>query len=154
MLTGGFAQQWLHDGRLIGDRNEAWNVAIPWLDEQLQRAPLPVFLCPGLLEDLALQQRADKELVQYCLFPLTGVYPLHADFTAPLPTTPNVAFTALQRRLVTQRGGVWLIVRAGPDTTGSIVTSLQHSLRQQGAVANVVQQLRFGGVAVVQLGVD
>ncbi len=154
VVSGGIAAQWYRDGRFIGDRTEDWKAAIPWLDQQLQETPLPVFLCADLLEDLALQQRAGEQLVQYCLFPLNGIYPLQAAYVAPLPTTRNVTFSALQRQLVAQRHGAWLVVRAGPQTTSSIVTSLQQSLRQQGAVANVARQQRFGGVAVIQLSID
>ena len=154
LLTSGMLEQWARDGRIIGDRAETWNVAVPWLNDQLQQRQWPVFLCPGLLEDLALQRRADRSLEEYCLFPVTGIYRLHAVHLTPLPTSPNVTLTATQCRLVAQQRGAWLVLRAGPLTTTDIVRALQHSLRQQGIVARVTRQKRFGGIAVMSLRVE
>jgi hypothetical protein len=151
IVTGGMIQQFRRDGRLIGDRNEAWDRVTPWIYQRLQVTPHPVFLCAGLLEDTALQHQTDSRFVDYCLFPLSGIYRLQAARLEPLPTTPSLALTSSQRHLVAREGGLWLIVRAGPHTTQRIVAALLEDLSRGGATLHVGEQRRFGIVAVVHL---
>lgn len=151
LFTNGIAWRIWHDGRVIPDRNEAWDRATAWLQTELQRTPDPLFMCAGLMEDRALEQDADEELVEYCLFPLLGIYRVRAPHLEPLPTTAGVGLTPLQQRLVRRHQGMWLIVRARPSTTRRIVSSLREQLRRQGLSVFVRQKRHFGGLMVLRL---
>ena len=119
--------------------------------------PGPVFLCAGLIEDAALETTelsgpTDPQLVEYCLFPLSGIYRLQAADLEPLPTTTRVTLTPRQRQLVQRDGCLWLILRAGPKTTTRIADSLLQDLRQARLTYSVLQQQSFGTLSVLRIG--
>ncbi len=151
VVASGMVPQWSYDGRVIGDRNEAWDAAVPWLQSQVQREPMPVFLCAGLLEDLALQRQAEPPLQQYCLFPFAGIYRLQADYLTPLPTTTRVAFTAQQSQEIARQAGAWLVVRNRPQSVAKMVAALRQSLQRRDLTTIVALEKRFGNVTIVQL---
>ena len=142
--------RWTRDWR----SSRGMGAAAMWLNDQLQHSPQPVFLCAGLLEDLALTPRADQQLVDYCLFPVSGIHRLQADHLEPLPTTTTVTLTPSQQQLVERSRGMWLIVRAGPKTTSGIATRLCWNLQREMPGAMILQRHRFGTVTVLQLGVE
>lgn len=145
-------RQICRDGRVIGDRNEAWDRATAWLQTQLQQTPGPLFMCAGLMEDRALGEDADAELVEYCLFPLSGIYRVRAPHLEPLPTTAGVGLTPSQQRLARRHQGMWLIIRASPRTARAIVSSLQQQLHRERMPLLVQQERHFGGLVVLRLG--
>ncbi len=151
VLTSGIIDQLRYDGRVIGDRREAWDEATQWLDQQLRYAPGPVFLCAGLLEDRELGPGDNPQLVEYCLFPLSGIHRLHGAHIEPLPTTATVALTPTQRELVEHERGMWLVVRGGSGTTERIATALCRDLARGGRIATVVKRRHFGMVAVLRI---
>jgi mannosyltransferase len=146
VATSGMVEQWRYDGRWIGDRREAWHELVRWLNDRWPADRLPVFVCPGLLEDAALAEDASPELQQYCLFPVQGIYQLHAGPLIPLPTLPDVAVAPETRRLVDEHGGAWVIIRARQHTA-ELVT---HALSAQLAV-RAVDTWEFGTLTVVRL---
>ncbi|MFW6169623.1 MAG: glycosyltransferase family 39 protein [Planctomycetota bacterium] len=152
LFINGIVRQICRDGRVIGDRNEAWDRATAWLQTQLQHTPAPLFMCAGLMEDRALGEDADAELVEYCLFPLSGIYRVRASHLEPLPTTEGVGLTPSQQRLVRRHQGMWLIIRAAPRTTRGIVSSLHEQLHREGMRLLVQQKRHFGGLVVLRLG--
>ena len=109
--ASGVVPQIAKDGRATGDRNELWGEAVSWLNDRLSENPQPVFLCPGLLEDLALSDQHAPELIEYCLFPVTGIHRLETPHLEPLPSAANVILSPSQLNIVEQHGGCWLIVR-------------------------------------------
>ncbi|MFO7902810.1 MAG: glycosyltransferase family 39 protein [Planctomycetota bacterium] len=152
LFTNGIVQQIWRDGRVIADRNEAWDRATAWVQAELQRTRAPLFLCAGLMEDRALGKDADSELIEYCLFPLSGIYRVRASHLEPLPTMEGVGLTPSQQRLVRRHQGMWLIVRATPSTTRGIVSSLREQFRREGTPLLVQQERHFGGLTVLRLG--
>ncbi len=154
LIANGIVPQMRHDGRVIGDRNEAWDEATRWLDLQLRHAPQPVFLCAGLLEDRELAHSNDRQLAQYCLFPLSGIHQIHAAHLEPLPTTAAIALTTEQQQRIARAQGLWLVVRAGPVTTERIAAALCRDLARVGSTAAVGEQRRFGMVAVLRIDVN
>lgn len=151
VYASGIVPQLDYDGRVIGDRNEAWDRATNWLQEELQQTQKPVFLCAGLVEDRALEERADDKLAEYCLFPFSGIYRLPASHLEPLPTTERVTLTPGQRELVRRYGGLWLVIRASPGTTKRIVSAVTQDLRSAGLSLHVVETHHFGSLTVIRL---
>lgn len=92
---------------------EVWREAIAQFNEQLPQQPYPVLLVSNLIEDQALRQADDERLTDYCLFPLTSLYPVAAPQRdlLPLPSRGAGLLTAEQRDWLRSRGGAWLIVR-------------------------------------------
>ncbi|MHB8969067.1 MAG: glycosyltransferase family 39 protein [Pirellulaceae bacterium] len=144
--TSGMIEQWRYDGRWIGDRNESWNELVAWLNQRWLADPLPVFLCSGLLEDTALQDGADPALRDYCLFPVRGIYALVASPIEPLPTQRHIRLATHARQLAQDKGGAWVVIRAGETTTDLLVRSLADQL-----AAEPVEHTRFGNLVVIRL---
>jgi hypothetical protein len=114
-VSGEAARTWQ-----IGPRQEYWPALLTFLDASDPQGKLPVFLCPGLIEDRSLL--ADPvprpvdgiPLEEFCLFPLSGPYRLANQPPAlvPLASSP-VHWPPRAQRLTRQAGGSWLIVRGG-----------------------------------------
>jgi hypothetical protein len=115
-VSGEAARTWQ-----IGPRQEYWPALLTFLDASDPEGKLPVFLCPGLIEDRSLL--ADTvppvdgiPLDEFCLFPLSGPYRLANQPPAlvPLASSP-VRWPPRAQRLTRQAGGSWLIVRGGHE---------------------------------------
>ncbi len=124
LVTGGMIEQFWWDGRWVGDRVEPWDELVDQLNAAWAADPVPVLLCAGLVEDAALQASEDAALRAYCLFPLRALYACHAAPVEPLPTSRHVQLSPRIRRLVSERGGAWLVVRARPATAGAIAAAI------------------------------
>jgi hypothetical protein len=154
VATSGMVEQYQHDGRLIGDRNEQWDTATHWLNNRLREESAPVLLCAGLLEDAELTDHADPDVVEYCLFALTGIYRVDAEHLVPLPTATPVTLSSVQREMLKRHGAAWLVIRAGPRTTQRITESLVRELNREGGAYNWLEQRRFGNVAILRIGTE
>ncbi len=108
----------------MGDRNEDWPAAVAWLNGKLPHDACPVFLCPGLIEDLALLESDDTDLTEYCLFPLQGIYRLPGKNLVPLPTTRRLQVTDKVHPMLRQADSVGVLVRARPATVDIIQAKL------------------------------
>jgi len=142
----GMVQQWKSDGRWIGDRREPWSALVDWLNSRWPGARLPVLLCPGLLEDAALSDRADADLKDYCLFPVQGLYPLHAQPLVPLRTSRDVRVSDDLRRVVERQGGAWVVIRARRTTADAVIAALARQLD-----AAPIESRQFDTLRVVRL---
>lgn len=152
VATSGMVPQFRFDGRFIGDRNEAWDEAVAWLDQQLQGTRTPLFLCAGLLEDEELSAVGPSdELVEYCLFPVRGVYRLDSGRSAPLPTSSRAEFSDRQCESIARQHGCWLLIRATEKTTRSIVQALSEDLRRRGMTVETPLRQHFGTLTVVRM---
>jgi mannosyltransferase len=145
--NSGIVEQLRYDGRVIGDRNEDWRGAVNWLNEQLPQQPYPVLVASGLIEADALRGAHHELLEDYCVFPVTSLYPIAAERAdlIPLPFHDSMRLEPAVRQFVIQRGGAWLVVR------GSVKGS---EFRVQGSERNresVVQRRSFGNVQVMLL---
>jgi hypothetical protein len=100
---------------------EDWRGTVAWLNEQLPQRKFPVFLVGDLAEDRGLRLPHDQRFEDYCLFPVTSLYPVQAPRSdlAPLPSHGAGLLTTAQRDLVRDRGGAWLIVRAPKENLES-----------------------------------
>ena len=154
ILSSGIVPQLYRDGRVIGDRNEAWDRAASWIEEQVRRGASPVFVCAGLLEDRALRGQNNAALIEYCLFPLSGIYRLRTPHLEPLPTTPRVTLSTSQKELVRRCGSMWLLVRAGPRMTRGVTRALCRDLHSAGLPVIVLRRREFGSLTVLKLGLE
>lgn len=146
LAGSGMLAQWTTDGRWIGDRDEPWNVLVSWLNQRWPADPLPVLLCPGLLEDAAVVPGTDAELEQYCLFPLRGLYQLQATPLVPLPTRCTVCLTPELRQHLDASGGAWVVIRASDRTAQPILETLACQL-----AARPCESQRLGTLRIARL---
>jgi hypothetical protein len=89
-------------------RNDDWRGGIAYLATQYRSRPYPVVFWSGLVECTKVHESRDPALRDYCLFPLTSLYPLAIDRRDLLPfgnSPPNL------EPAVRLRGGVWLVER-------------------------------------------
>lgn len=146
VAAGGMVPQWLHDGRLLGARQEDWRAAVAWLTERAEAAPLPILLAAGLLEDRQLPEADSPALSNYCAFPLRGLYRVDGPAIEPIATVIPSRLNARQRQLARQHGGVWVVVRLpairADDFLESLGAVIEMSIQDRG---------RFGNVTVARL---
>ena len=112
----------IRDGQRMQSRGEDWRGAIVWLNPQLSRSQYPVLVWSGLIEAGGLAQPHGELLDDYCLLPVTSLYPIAADRADlfPLATNKPGQLAQVAEMLAVHRGGVWLIVR-GDELTGGQV---------------------------------
>ena len=122
LILSGITANYQREGRFIADRQEDWRAAVAWLNKERQTEPLPVFVQPGLIEDRALGGQGNKRLEAYCLFPVTGLYPLsinredlHAVPSGSQPWPANV------RQTLASSKGAWLIGRGNAGAPERVV---------------------------------
>ncbi|MEE2991157.1 MAG: hypothetical protein VX715_11120, partial [Planctomycetota bacterium] len=121
----------------IKARQEYWPALLEFQAHSDPRGSLPVFLCPGLIEDRSLHALSPSppvagiSLEEFCLFPLSGPYQLHKQPPAllPLPSSPP-GWPAGAEKLARQAGGAWLILRGDEERARRWTRKLlEHSLR-------------------------
>jgi hypothetical protein len=148
--------QFRQDGRFIADRREDWRSAIGWLNQQLPTHPLPVLVRSGLIESDVLRGKHKPLMEDYCVLPVTSLYRLQARRAdlAPLPYRDAGRLEPDVRRLVDERGGLWLVNRSGEKASASVERRLIASLeaaearRPGGRKWRVVESKSFGNVQI------
>jgi hypothetical protein len=125
LWTSGIAHQLGTDGRIIGDRREDWRGAIAWLNAELLDDYDPVFVASGLIEADALRAPHSPLFEDYCLFPVTSLYPLAAERRdlVPLPFRVPTRPDEKMRRLIDERNGAWVIFRGRRSSAQSAARS-------------------------------
>jgi hypothetical protein len=127
--TSRIPNQFLTDGRVVGYRTEDWRGAIAWLNPRLQDRQYPVFVASGLIEADGLRGPHEPLLEEYCLFPVTSLYPLATDRRnlVPLPfRDPGRRVRGVQN-LIDERGGAWFIIRGRQSSARSAARNWQTS---------------------------
>jgi hypothetical protein len=111
LRTSGVIEQFHVDGRFIADRRGDWRAAIRHFNEQPGHDSYPVLVHTGLIESDALRSSHDRRLADYCLFPVTSLYPIDAerDRLIPLPRTNAGRLEPAVRQRIETSGGAWLI---------------------------------------------
>jgi hypothetical protein len=86
----------------------------------------------GLIEADALREPHDELLEDYCLFPVTSLYPLDANQSDlfPLPLTEPEKLDQVVEMLIVHRGGAWLIVKGDRDRGQKLATAILVSLER------------------------
>jgi mannosyltransferase len=161
MATGGIGLQLARDGRLVAFRTEDWRAAAEWLNEQVETTQFPVLVYSGLIEADGLTAPHDELLEDYCLFPITSLYPLNVDRgdMFPLPMREPGIMSQAAEMLVVHRGGAWLIVRGGKRKAEAVAAHVTSQLQQPSATATSMswqtrQSRSFGNVQILLLTND
>jgi mannosyltransferase len=125
-------QYQLH-GRFIGDRRDDWRGAITFFSEHAEHDQYPVLVRSWLIEADGLATSHTPELAEYCLYPVTSIYPLAAnrDRLVPLPRTGGGKLDAETIEQIRTSGGAWLILGGRPEITDNIAAEIL--LRVQGS---------------------
>jgi len=146
--SSGIIERLRYDGRVIGDRNEDWRGAVNWLNEQLPQLPYPVLVASGLIEADALRGAHHELLEDYCLFPVTSLYPIAAERVdlIPLPFRDPGRLENDVRQFVAPRGGAWLVVRGSERSAESLAAMRESGI---GSRESGVEQQSFGNVQVI-----
>ena len=139
LVTSGMIARYQREGRFITDRQEDWRGAIAWLNEQRQVEPLPVIVSPGLIEDRPLNGPHDKQLEDYCLLPVSGLYRLdidREDLHAVSSDSNRWPDDVLPR--LGSAESAWLITRGRHSrATGVAVTSEKWDVEKERSFGNV-----------------
>ncbi len=132
LWNSGIVERFATDHVAIAPRGEDWRGAVRWLNEQRFSRPLPVIVASGLIEMQDLAVEHGTALEDYCLYPVTSLYPLAADRQeiAPLIVDDQGHIAQVLEMLAVHRGSVWLVVRGDKMTADRIGRGLAAQLTQ------------------------
>jgi hypothetical protein len=151
------AEQFRQDGRFLADRQSDWRAAIAHFNDQPEHDRHPVLVATALIEADALRTSPDRRLADYCLFPVTSLYPIDAERERliPLPRTTAGRLDADVSQRIRESGGAWLIIGRGTDAAARIERDVLASLESSGKRENPTWQIEshvpFGSVHVIFL---
>lgn len=144
-----------HDGRLIGDRQDDWRSAVAWLNENRNDHDSPVLLMSGLIEADGLKTPHQAMLDDYCLLPLTAIYPVAANRSdlIPLPFHNPGQLDGALRSHVEQRRSAWLVARIDRTNAQRIAKQLLFDLNRDAPQRHWQARVSrsFGDVQVVEI---
>ena len=154
LYASGIAERFAVEGRFIVHSREDWRGAVAYLNRHAASKPAPVFVYSGLIEAEGLSQ-GNADLAQYCLLPLTGIYPFEADSDRLVPLG-NYIDSSLSPAVVDQfrtTGQAWLIARGGPNACRQLANRLRNALRLRVPKADITTPALhfFGDVAVARI---
>ena len=126
-------------------RGEDWRGCVAWLNEELVQSQHPVLVWSGLIESDALRQPHDELLEEFCVFPVTSLYPLDTDPSDifPLPTREPGQLDQVVEMLIVHRGGAWLVVRGDRNVAEQIATPITAKL-QKSSVPEINTKWQIG----------
>ncbi len=154
--SGNMINQYRHDGRVIGDRNQNWRSAVHVLNDKASNTKAPVFVRSGLIEADGLYNSSDRRLREYCLLPALGIYRIErdAETLTPLPTNAAGSLSAEDRKRIATAGEAWFLLSGTPGQVGEIKTRLCRRWEAHHVRARVAEHHPFGNVAVLRLNVS
>ncbi|TVS20145.1 MAG: hypothetical protein EA424_05460 [Planctomycetaceae bacterium] len=148
---GALVPQWLHDGRVIGDRRQDWRGAVDLLRQRTAGKDIPIFVRSGLIEADRLRSDTTPRLHDYCLLPVLGIY--HLDIPdenlVPLPFRWRGDFTQPQLDRILRTGRVWMLLAGTPRDITMLRRRLARSPTIDGAPMRLVEHHTFGNVALL-----
>ncbi len=145
----GIWSQYHRDGRLITDRRQDWRGAITWLNAQRHDAS-PVLVRSGLIEADRLGADASESLREYCLLPVTSLYPIWpAEGVTPLRTSHSGRLSERTQGPLRQHRGGWFVISARAGSHEAMQRDLRESLPD--CRLEILQEQSFGDVAVWQV---
>lgn len=150
VLSPRYVAQFQSDGRFLADRNEDWRAAVAYLNNREDM--LPVLVDAGLIEASDPAALSDPQARQFCLLPVTALYPLdvaHHRLLAVSLRRPE-GFTPEARDAITEHHGAWLLLRARPASAARMAKRVRREFSARGAC--IEETLSFGGVQAVRIG--
>lgn len=149
---GGYGYQLARDGRLLGDRVQDWRAACQLLSQRAKKGTSPVFVRSGLIEADSLRSNSDRQLADYCLMPVQGIY--HPDIAAnrliPLPTTSSGHLSKPQIQCAANAGESWFLLGGSPAVTAQIEQEISRTLTAAELQGEVIERHPFGNVTVLR----
>lgn len=148
---GALVPQWLHDGRVIGDRGQDWRGAVDLLRQRTAGKDMPIFVRSGLIEADRLRSEPSPRLHDYCLLPVLGIYRLDIseENLVPLPYRWRGDFTEPQRDRIIRTGRVWMLLAGTPKNITDLRRRLARSPTIDGVPMRLVEHHTFGNVALL-----
>ena len=153
IYSSGIVEQLRYDGRVHALRREDWRGAVAYLNAQLPNQRRPVLVRSGLIEADALRDANDAALREYCLYPVTSLYPLDAPATdlIPLPTTNAGKLSREVQQALLAHGGAWLVLRGSKEAMERVERDLQDSFVQSNIQLTIGKPRSFGNVWIVRI---
>jgi hypothetical protein len=98
----------------------------------LPQSQYPVLLASGFIEADGLRQPHDPLLEDYCLLPVTSLYPLDVERADifPLAFHEPGQLAQVAEMLVVHRGGAWLVVRGDREYGRRVAEQVARHLEQ------------------------
>ncbi|HTN76106.1 MAG TPA: glycosyltransferase family 39 protein [Pirellulaceae bacterium] len=110
-------------------RSEDWRGVVAAINRPEWNHMPAIVLAPGLIEGDALRSSDNRELVEFCSYPLRAAYRLDRDLPIlPLPATDPGELTPGERRFATEHGTAWLVIRGDANYRDGLVAGLRNSL--------------------------
>lgn len=129
--NGGLVFNWLHDGRLLHERNEDWRSAVAALNLHLQLDHswnTAVLVRSGLIEADELPKNSDPLFREYCLCPVRGIYRLEeADQVYPLTFNRPGQLVPAAGEVLKGKQNIWLLARS-PSKREELLRDLQQTI--------------------------
>ena len=145
LINGGPLGQIYVDGVLLKHRGENWREAIQWINEISHDVSLPLFVRTGLIEENTLRDGDDPDLIEYCLFPVSGIYAVDDRLSPRLPLSTIESEQIVEEQWkMTRRSGAVFLVRGSSKHADSLLH--QFLLEFDGDQELAVERGIFSGV--------
>ena len=131
---------------------EGWRDAIKMVRDQTAEQAAPVFVNSGLSESDAWYASENSELVEYCLFPIRGIYPVPDVPAFPLPRSGVFELSALQLEVIRLYPRLWLVVRGSDQALEATTAAFSRQIANAGGKMTVNKVKAFGIVHVADCG--
>jgi uncharacterized membrane protein len=152
--TTGPIAQLRDDGRLIRRGQEDWRLAITALNAALKAdRSAAIFVRSGLIEADGLRVNDAPDFVDYCRFPLNGIYRI-ADghsLPVPLPSTDSGNLSAGNWQQIKSAGRAFFLLRGSTQSVDVFIQQLQENAQRFGLRADIHDRRMFGRLALVQI---
>ena len=147
------------------ERRELWQEAVRYVNQTDPSAESAAFVGSGLIEAQRLTSATEDaqppdnspvdaaRLSEYCLFPVTGIYPLlPADRKLiPLPSAVTPQLQPAHWALLATRSGAWFVLRCSSGVAERFAAQLANQAPARGYRLATVAQKHFGGVTVLRV---
>ena len=154
--SSGMIEQLREDGRLHADRDEDWRGAVAFIAAESDGKPVPVLLAANLIEDELLEDSPSEELVDYCRFPLSGLYRLDRDERRIIPSGSGLS--EAEEAAILEAREWWIVTRGKPAVIEAILANAEREdtnqrLAQTLVSMQVESRRSFGNVHVARVRV-
>jgi hypothetical protein len=146
LATSGMSPSLLAGGRLIPDRSQDWRGAVRYVNENSHEGRATALVRSGLIEADRLRQPHDGLLEEYCLSPVTSLYPLRIPAQA-LPTTDASRLDTVSAEVLATLDTVWMIFNGSPDARREFESDVRLRWSSQ---FQLVDRREFGEILVLK----
>jgi hypothetical protein len=131
-------------------RNEDWRHVANWFTQVPRGRANVILLAPGLIECEDLRGSDDRELREYCSYPLRSAYPLAQPAVIhPLPAIDPGKLSPDEVAFVNRHAQVWVVVRGPPGYRTRFRNQLAESFDTQRVIT--VHERSAGQVEILKI---